>query len=366
MMQMLSAGGLPILTDFERKPDIDNPRGYFEWEPVKQLPKNPSLIDQAEGKSVFSGPEPYVTFPFSSLSGACDGSNCPLGVSPEYAFASSNPEVGDFVSPQGGLNPEGRRPTDPRSGFFCAKSPGATTISITAGGLSYSEPIVVTEGESGEGCRLPEPAPPRVFAPAAVETHASEPAPTEPASPPPHQAPTPGAGVTPSPAPTHPAPNPTPQAPPTVAPAGTSVPTSTAPPAVSPVVSPHPPPGVQPAPPTGVSSQPVPQPSPQPGTQPVGEIANAPAPAAAPAPGFAPGQAAEGEAAIQRQHLAVAAPRGARPAGTVAAAMSSAGSWDPPLVGVMGAVALLALAGGVSVGLARRDRRAYAAESLRR
>ncbi len=52
MMQMLAAGGLPLLTDYERKPDVDNPRGYCEWEAIKQLPKNPELIAQAEGKAV--------------------------------------------------------------------------------------------------------------------------------------------------------------------------------------------------------------------------------------------------------------------------------------------------------------------------
>jgi len=52
MMQMLAAGGMTLLTDLERQPDIDNPRGYCEWEPVKQLPRNPQFIDQAEGKAV--------------------------------------------------------------------------------------------------------------------------------------------------------------------------------------------------------------------------------------------------------------------------------------------------------------------------
>jgi hypothetical protein len=52
MMQMLAAGGMPLLTDSERKPDIDNPRGYCEWEPIKSLPKEPNLIDHAEGKAV--------------------------------------------------------------------------------------------------------------------------------------------------------------------------------------------------------------------------------------------------------------------------------------------------------------------------
>jgi hypothetical protein len=52
MMQMLAAGGMTVLTDLQRKADTDNPRGYYEWEPAKLLPKNPELIDEAEGKVV--------------------------------------------------------------------------------------------------------------------------------------------------------------------------------------------------------------------------------------------------------------------------------------------------------------------------
>src|SRR3954467_14439576 len=52
MMQMLAAGGLAPLSDGERKADTDNPRGYLEWERIKQLPKEPSLIAEAEGKVV--------------------------------------------------------------------------------------------------------------------------------------------------------------------------------------------------------------------------------------------------------------------------------------------------------------------------
>ncbi len=52
MMQMLESGGLPVLCDGERKADTDNPKGYFEWERIKQLPKDPSLIAEAEGKVV--------------------------------------------------------------------------------------------------------------------------------------------------------------------------------------------------------------------------------------------------------------------------------------------------------------------------
>jgi hypothetical protein len=52
MMQMLAAGGMPILTDGRRLPDEDNPRGYLEWEEVKRLPENPALIAQGEGMVV--------------------------------------------------------------------------------------------------------------------------------------------------------------------------------------------------------------------------------------------------------------------------------------------------------------------------
>jgi hypothetical protein len=52
MMQMLAGGGLPVLSDGERAADIDNPRGYLEWERIKQLPKNPGCIAEGEDKVV--------------------------------------------------------------------------------------------------------------------------------------------------------------------------------------------------------------------------------------------------------------------------------------------------------------------------
>ena len=52
MMQMLAAGGMPILSDSERQAEVDNPRGYLEWERIKQLPKDPACIAEAEGKVV--------------------------------------------------------------------------------------------------------------------------------------------------------------------------------------------------------------------------------------------------------------------------------------------------------------------------
>lgn len=52
MMQMLAAGGMPVLSDELRPADGNNPRGYFEWEPAKRLFQEPAAIAQAEGKAV--------------------------------------------------------------------------------------------------------------------------------------------------------------------------------------------------------------------------------------------------------------------------------------------------------------------------
>lgn len=52
MMQMLDAGGLPLLTDGVRGPDVDNPRGYFEYEPVKRMERDCDWIEAARGKGV--------------------------------------------------------------------------------------------------------------------------------------------------------------------------------------------------------------------------------------------------------------------------------------------------------------------------
>src|SRR5215813_425512 len=54
MMQLLEAGGMPVLTDKQRAADVDNPRGYYEWEAVKQIGKKPELLDDetVEGHAI--------------------------------------------------------------------------------------------------------------------------------------------------------------------------------------------------------------------------------------------------------------------------------------------------------------------------
>jgi len=52
MMQMLAAGGMPILSDGVRTPDASNPRGYFELEKVKRLATDRSWLAEAQGKAI--------------------------------------------------------------------------------------------------------------------------------------------------------------------------------------------------------------------------------------------------------------------------------------------------------------------------
>ena len=52
MMQMLEAGGIPLLTDQHRAPDADNPQGYYELQAVKRSKQDTNWVAQAPGKAV--------------------------------------------------------------------------------------------------------------------------------------------------------------------------------------------------------------------------------------------------------------------------------------------------------------------------
>lgn len=52
MMQILNAAGLEILTDEIRNADDNNPKGYYEFEPVKSLARDNTWFYQADGKVV--------------------------------------------------------------------------------------------------------------------------------------------------------------------------------------------------------------------------------------------------------------------------------------------------------------------------
>ncbi len=52
MMSMLEAGGIEPLMDGIRKPDEDNPKGYYEFERVKQVKNDKAWLEGAKGKLV--------------------------------------------------------------------------------------------------------------------------------------------------------------------------------------------------------------------------------------------------------------------------------------------------------------------------
>ncbi len=53
MMKMLEAGGMELVIDGIRTPDEDNPKGYYEFERVKQLDKGDTAwVAEAQGKAV--------------------------------------------------------------------------------------------------------------------------------------------------------------------------------------------------------------------------------------------------------------------------------------------------------------------------
>jgi hypothetical protein len=52
LMAMLQAGGVPLFTDARRAADSSNPRGYFEYEPVKRLTADAPWLAETVGKAV--------------------------------------------------------------------------------------------------------------------------------------------------------------------------------------------------------------------------------------------------------------------------------------------------------------------------
>jgi len=52
MMKMIEAGGIQALTDNIRTADEDNPKGYYEFEKVKQIEHDQSWLPDARGRAV--------------------------------------------------------------------------------------------------------------------------------------------------------------------------------------------------------------------------------------------------------------------------------------------------------------------------
>lgn len=91
----------------------------------------------------------------------CRRNGCPTSIDLDATFTSSNPEVGDFVrtdparlsNPRAVFLDDTSKPVrDNRSALFCAFNAGETTVSVTAGGLTYSTTVRVLSGTPRQPC----------------------------------------------------------------------------------------------------------------------------------------------------------------------------------------------------------------------
>jgi hypothetical protein len=195
-------------------------------------------------------PDPYVPIPDQ-----CQGARCASAVFPEYSFTSSRPDIADFVAvdpassnPRQVLLQDEKPVLDSSSGLLCAFNAGTTTVTVSTGGLSYSEKVTVLGGTAQRPCGttpLKEQAtsgPPVEAVPPPGGEPGFSPVPTSLPLPPPLAAPVPVHSV--SAPPLSPAPP--------LALVPFAAPTVTATPIV-PIVPPPPVPAAQPTPPSGTS-----------------------------------------------------------------------------------------------------------------
>lgn len=212
------------------------PRAGDRWGP----------LSASDGSPNPAGSDPYTDFPPA----LCKQANCGTRILPEYTFASSDPDIADFVAVDPNTTnlrkplqgPNGKAVTDSHSGLLCAFNPGTATLTVSAGGISYSQQVTVLAGSVQQPCGT-RPLNPSRFKPAVSPPPA--------AAPPPAVAPT---AVAPSPAP--PPPPPPPPAPKPPAPHAQPLPLPAPPPAPAP--APAPPPRISPPPPVSSFARPIP------------------------------------------------------------------------------------------------------------
>ena len=120
------------------------PIGGDRWGPVNGDDPDPS------------GGDPYVPFPPD----LCQEAGCSTRITPEYTFTSSATDIGNFVE-QDPNSSNLRKPligsndkviADSSSGLFCPYNAGTTTVTISAGGLSYSTLVTVLGGSVQRPC----------------------------------------------------------------------------------------------------------------------------------------------------------------------------------------------------------------------
>lgn len=229
------------------------------------LARRPLAGSECDGSSAPRACEGVAPDPYVPIPAECHGSRCSTAILPEYSFESSKPEIADFVaSDPASFNPRSvllihdKPVADSSSGLLCAFNAGTTTVTVSTGGLAYSQKVTVLAGTPQRPCGTTP-----LHNAAAGQPALAAPPPPVPASAP---------GVAPSPTPLPPPPSPVPPAPspappsvPHLPPAPAAVVAPFVPPPVNPtplvpIVPPPPAPAFEPTPPSGTSPVTAPQP----------------------------------------------------------------------------------------------------------
>jgi hypothetical protein len=158
-------------------------------------------ISPADGSPNPTGADPYLSFPAA----ICQQANCGTRITPEYRFTSSDPDIADFVAVDPGTTnlrkplqgSDGKTVTDASSGLLCAFNAGTATLTVSAGGMSFSQQVTVQAGSVQQPCGTRPLRPDRIRTVPTPEG--------EPETPP---GPAPAPAVAPSPAPAPPPPPP--------------------------------------------------------------------------------------------------------------------------------------------------------------
>lgn len=204
-----------------------------------------------------AGGDPYTLFPPAQ----CLVAGCATRIAPEYTFTSSDTDIADFVK-QDPNSTNLRKPyidasdkvvTDNTSSLLCPFNAGTTTVTVSAGGFSYSEVVRVQAGSVQRPCGTRPLRPDRFVrgTPEAAPPAPPPPPSSPPSSPPVEFSPPPLAPQASPPPPQQPPPTPPPAPVEAFVPLAPTIPVASVPA----IVPPPPPPIVRPMPPGGAPAR---------------------------------------------------------------------------------------------------------------
>jgi Big-like domain-containing protein len=156
----VSVNAVPVIQSLALDPiaGLSVPRSLtLQFQAVGRRPPGSLTTAPAHNGDSVPGFDNYAEIP----SPGCGTAPC---ITPTYAFTSSDPTIGDFVTPSGAgspipkLNSKGHPIPNSLSGLFCAYNAGTTTVTVSAGLLSYSDTVTVQPGGFGAPCGTVTPA----------------------------------------------------------------------------------------------------------------------------------------------------------------------------------------------------------------